>query len=275
MGKIIRKIRNTELFTGNVQLLAIIKKIVICIARIITLGRGIRKRIGNDPIPYVFDYNFIFASYTDWGTKHNEGFYKLLEVSKGCKTVFDIGAHIGLCSLPLSRVIHREGIIYAFEPSAVNAKFLKKNVEFNNIRNIEIIPHLVGEKSANSILYYESFNVSGMNSLADYKIDETYQAVNREQVSIDDFCADNDLEPEIIKIDVEGAEIKVLRGMKNTVASCSPRIVLSVHPKQLEILSHSVDELLTVINEIRYKAHEISGEPAETLSFSEYLLLPL
>ena len=53
---------------------------------------------------FLIDSNFAFSNYENWNERHNKGFEKLLEVSKNKKVVFDIGAHIGLCTLPLSNL---------------------------------------------------------------------------------------------------------------------------------------------------------------------------
>lgn len=274
MKSIIKKFRLTGFFSEHYSIFFRLKKVIIFFLKGLTFNKGINKQIGNDKKKYKFDYNFIFASYKDWGTNHNEGFSKLLELSEGSKTVFDIGAHIGLCSLPLSRVIHQDGIIYAFEPSSANLRFLKKNIELNKLKNVKVVPNLVGEKSDISIPFYESYNASGMNSLVSYKNNGTYKKEYKDQISIDDFCNKNNLDPDIIKIDVEGAEINVLKGLRNTAAQSKPKIILSAHPRQLKMMGQTVEELLSVIDELGYNIFSISGESVKELVLSEYLLIP-
>jgi len=250
------------------------KRLSMAALWIMTGGRGIKKNIGAGGA-FRFDYSFAFSDFQSWGTGHNNAFQALLEMCEGRKVVFDIGAHIGLCSMPVSRVIGESGTVYAFEPSKTNMDCLSKNLGYNNIDNVKLMPFLVGEKSGMKVPFHESDEVAGMNSIARYKGDDTYKITYREQVSIDDFCADHHIIPEIIKIDVEGAESKVLRGAENVLKNCRPLIVLSVHPKHLRLLGDSVDHLKNLIESLGYKILEMNGEIASDLSFKEYLLEPL
>jgi hypothetical protein len=81
--------------------------------------------------PYKLDCLFAFSNFRKWGDSHNSGFETTINFSKNKKCVLDIGAHIGLVSLPLSDVIDKQGYIYSFEPSTVNNNYLKKHIILN------------------------------------------------------------------------------------------------------------------------------------------------
>ena len=57
-----------------------------------------------------------------------------IKLSKNSKYFFDIGAHIGIVSLSISRNISENGLIYAFEPSKTNLKFLKYHISSNCLK---------------------------------------------------------------------------------------------------------------------------------------------
>ena len=78
----------------------------------------------------------------------------------------------------------------------------------------------------------------------------------------------------IIKIDVEGAEVLVLQGGQEIIKRCHPVIFLSVHPRRLDVLGSSVQELARLVDGLGYQAFEIKGTLARALHFGEYVLRP-
>ena len=96
----------------------------------------------------------------DWGNKHNDFFPIYIKLSKNSKCFFDIGAHIGIVSLSISRNINKNGLIYAFEPSKTNIKFLKYHISSNCLKNIRIV-----QKWLHQILKKRWFFMNLMNPL--------------------------------------------------------------------------------------------------------------
>ena len=52
---------------------------------------------------------FSFCNYEDWGRGHNNGFSRLVALAEGKKVVCDVGAHIGLCCMPISKALAQDG----------------------------------------------------------------------------------------------------------------------------------------------------------------------
>ena len=250
------------------------KAIVSSILRVLIFNKGIAKKIGDQKI--ILDCYFAFSDYKSFGDGHNNGFNKLLEISQDKKVVFDVGAHIGLCAIPLSHSIANDGVIYAFEPGAANVKFLKRNIAYNSIsiEKIKVLPYLVGAESKEEIPFHESRTASAMNSIIPYKANNITMTVYKKQVSLDDFCSQNSIVPEVIKIDVEGAEISVLEGAKEILECFKPAIMLSVHPRHLEMMGSSIEKLVSLIKSCGYKIIDMDGKPAKQLKLAEYILIP-
>ena len=122
--------------------------------------------------------------------------------------------------------------------------------------------------------FYETSSDSGMNSLCQPENKGScYNKIVKEQITLDSFVEKNGCIPELIKIDVEGAEINVLRGAKSVLREHHPEIVISVHPKHLEILGYSVDELTKEIRGLGYQIYNIDGSQVNgNLQSGEYYL---
>ena len=110
-----------------------------------------------------------------------------------------------------------------------------------------------------------------MNSCAPIKSENEYPKKKLRQITIDAFCEENFLAPEIIKIDVEGYELAVLEGAKSILQKASPTIFLSVHPKHLRSLSRTTEELESFLDDVGYLLTDIEGNPARPLELDEYI----
>ena len=127
--------------------------------------------------------------------------------------VVDVGANIGLHTLNMARIVGNTGQVFAFEPDPSNFEILKKNVKINNYKNIILEQKAVGDKHGKATLYQSD------NPINHRIFPQTERATNQVQVELTnlDNYFDSDMIDKInfIKIDVEGMEFGVLKGMKN------------------------------------------------------------
>lgn len=223
--------------------------------------------------PFRLDSHFAFSDFASWGDGHNNGFVVMVESCRDKSCVLDIGGHIGLVTLPVSRVLAPGGQVVTFEPGAANLEYLRFHLRENAIDNVEIVDALVGD-SDGTVTFYEQAGATGQNSVVVKKNAETYSRVERPQVTLDGFCAARDLRPEIIKIDVEGAELAVLRGAREMLCRDRPLLFLSVHPTELGLLGETIEDLVREIDDLGYVCREIDGTPVKQFRLAEYLMLP-
>jgi FkbM family methyltransferase len=235
--------------------------------------KGIIKNIGGVG-NFLMSPDFTFYKFEEWGSRKNNFFRKLIELAREKKVVFDIGTHIGICTLPISRVIKKGGLCYSFEPAEANRRYLETHLKINNVGNVIVIPYLVGDKCGDCVEFYESSSDSGMNSLCQPEDKGSiYNKVVKEQIILDSFVAKNGCIPELIKIDVEGAEIGVLRGAKDVLKKYHPEIILSIHPKHIKRLGHTVSELTVLIHKFDYQIYNVDGSLVNgELESKEYYL---
>ncbi len=127
--------------------------------------------------------------------------------------VVDVGANIGLHTLNMARIVGNAGQVFAFEPDPSNFEILKKNAKINNYKNIILEQKAVGDKHGRTTLYQSD------NPINHRIFPQTKRANSQVQVELTnlDNYFDSDMIDKInfIKIDVEGMEFGVLKGMKN------------------------------------------------------------
>lgn len=178
--------------------------------------------------------------------------------------VIDVGANIGLFSLLGSRYVGQAGRIYAFEPTSATFEILKENIRINAIENIAPQKIPLADKSIPIIMV----NPAGEGG-------EYFDALNRiQQVdqerltgaviyteTLDDFIRQNDIRKiDIIKIDIEGAELLFFKGAKESLTKFRPKIIFEANEKHCEAFNYSVMDVLTYVKEVGYKLKQINEE---------------
>jgi FkbM family methyltransferase len=149
------------------------------------------------------------------------------------EVLFDVGANIGLYSL-YAALRHPRLRVIAFEPEYANLHLLRDNILANELgRRIEPYALALGERSGLSRLHlYDLTPGAAMHSEAveaRLRTDSGHPVQWSEGICVmrlDDFCAERGLTPHAIKIDVDGAERRVLEGACATLAAAELRTVL-------------------------------------------------
>jgi FkbM family methyltransferase len=216
-----------------------------------------------------------FRGYSDFGDRHNKGWELCINNCAGKKVFIDVGAHIGLYAVPASIIMYPNGKVYAFEPSIVNHAYLERHIELNNISNCTVSNCLLGDV-CEKVEFYEDLNrANPMGSIIPYKKPERFTETIKYQTTLDTFCKKNAVIPDIIKIDVEGSEISVLKGGLESINEYEPKIFLSTHPHHFKMMNINNDELLRLIQKMNYSIKTVSGEMVNEIILDEYILDPI
>ena len=221
--------------------------------------------------PFMLDGYFAFSDFKRWGVGHNNGFEACVEACRNAKCFIDVGAHIGLVTIPAAKVMEGRGEVHAFEPSAVNLVFLKRHVAANCLRNISVTGALLGDENI-LVDFFETDYPNGQNSKVPTSRVTTYRQCKRQQLTLDEYVLQNKIEPEIIKIDVEGAETAVLKGARETLKLYKPLIFLSIHPTELAETPDGLEGLIELIHKCGYRCCKLDGSDATEFKLSEYVL---
>jgi FkbM family methyltransferase len=157
---------------------------------------------------------------------------EILRLPQMRKIAYDVGAHVGYITLALAHGIKNGGKVFAFEPEPANVQFLGKLVTMNKLeKRVTLIPlALADKKGQHKFAIWRSPSMHQLQSAIDGQDSALCQMIQVEGSTIDSFVFDyENPPPDLIKIDVEGAEALVLKGALRTLGVCSPNIIIEIH----------------------------------------------
>jgi len=139
-------------------------------------------------------------------------------VSEGMN-VIDLGAHIGYYTLLAAKLVGEEGKVFAFEPEPRNYALLLRNIEVNSYKNVVAVRKAAFSRTGKVDLLLSQY--SAAHSL--YHPVNLYQTVNSadaivvDAISLDEFFENRDCSIDVIKMDIQGAEMAAVMGMSQTL----------------------------------------------------------
>lgn len=197
-------------------------------------------------------------------------------------TVVDVGANVGQMTLELAALVGSAGRVISIEPASGNVKLLRRHVEANGFSDrVEIIEAACSDAEGTVRLFIGGDSVDAVGSghtLAGAAVvaqQHAAQAVHEQQVravTVDGVCRARSLRPQVVKIDVEGAELSVLRGMEETLEAARPLVRVGFHPFAFDDPAAASAELRRLFAAARY---ELLAPPANPLALEEYVARPL
>lgn len=171
--------------------------------------------------------------------------------------VVDIGANIGYYTLIAAKKISKDGKVFAFEPEPYNFSILEKNIKLNRFNNIKAIKMAVSETKGKSNLFLsEEIGNTGSHTLQGKSNKTTLVAV----ISLDEFFKHSD-KIDIIKMDAEGAEYSIFKGMLNIIKrNHKIKIIMEFIPSNLKNFGIEPKHLLFLIERYKFIIYNIDEE---------------
>lgn len=195
-------------------------------------GRGLRVRFGESSLIRIF--------------RTLEGRVEsaiLSELGPG-DVFYDVGANVGWFSLLAARAVGPGGRVLAFEPSFANAALVQENAAVNRLDNVTVVCAALTDADG-WLTFLDKGNLQGRLDKDDFAAQAEFRAGRnlkiQARVPVPVARLDSWLEqtgeppPGLVKIDVEGAELGVLRGMAETLRSAGPTLVIELHRTQREV----------------------------------------
>lgn len=145
-------------------------------------------------------------------------------------TCIDVGGHVGYLTVIMSRLVGPGGRVVSFEPVPETFEALKENVRLNALGNVLLEQAALGEGEGTlKLLCLTGQNLSWTSSATAYSAPGLVSEVSVPGCSLDSYVQRAALRPNLIKIDVEGAELKVLRGARQTLRTHRPVVLVEIH----------------------------------------------
>jgi len=169
--------------------------------------------------------------------------------------VLDIGADIGYYTLLFSKLVGPKGKVYSFEPIPKAKWYLDKNIKNNKLNNVRTFSFALFDRSGRMCLE-DPFIKS--------KINLSKKILGKNDIMVETKIFDNwrlknvKEKTDLVKIDTEGSEMNILRGMKATLQKEHPAILVEVHPYQLKSFGFTARDLVQFLTTFAYKITPIN-----------------
>lgn len=213
----------------------------------ITFGRGVTRKIDGRSIKFPARWSRYYSKVYDPETC---GFLDR-NVKKG-DTVLDIGGHIGLFAVITGRLVGRAGRVFTFEPTPFTRAVLKEVIELNGLTEmVEVRGEAVSSKRGETVFFDTGDTLSNANSLV--KTERSKTEIPITLISVDEFVKDRGIKIDCMKIDVEGAELDVLIGARDTFLTHRPTARLGLHPQFIVQNGQTLKQIWNVLVDYKLK----------------------
>jgi FkbM family methyltransferase len=167
----------------------------------------------------------------------------------------DIGANIGEITLHASHLVGENGKVESFEPNPECVSIINNNVIRNDIKNIKVFPFGLSDRPDVLKLNLTSAH-SGTATLA--PVDKATKSFEVQIITGDSVVLTDTKRVRLIKIDVEGFELQVLKGLKHSLEEFKPLLITEIIESQLERAGTSGLEIEELLRDLGYMPYGIS-----------------
>lgn len=167
--------------------------------------------------------------------------------------VFDVGAHVGYYTLLSSVLVGSEGRVVAFEPLPANLAYLREHLRLNGVSNVTVVEAAVSDHEGKA--FFEEAPSSSMGHIS------SAGTLEVKLLSLDSQVASGVLPPpDVIKMDIEGAEGSALSGARDVLTRYHPVIFLATHGAGVHA------DCCTMLESLGYDLQPIGSERLEECS---------
>jgi len=194
--------------------------------------------------------------------------YALLQtLARGKHCIFDVGANVGLTMLVMAETMAAGGRLVAFEASESGCYLIRDNAALNGLSaRVQVVNALVADYSGYTLDFFGEA-ASGSSSVIPGYLAH-HRALRKATLALDDFVTRTALSPELIKIDVEGAELAVLAGLATTMRTIRPLVFVELHSWGDITVAGTATKLLPQLARVGYqmiylRTKTVVSDPAE------------
>ncbi|MCW3055585.1 MAG: hypothetical protein JWN14_4755 [Chthonomonadales bacterium] len=180
----------------------------------------------------------------------------------------DVGCNIGIISSALSQWLGREGEVWSFEPLPETVKRACATFALNNVENVSLFPIALGTENGTLNIYStpgHSESVSAVGGNAEGAVAVSVKCMTLDTLFSEKKPAFSNVG--LIKIDVEGYELSVLRGAKDTLSQQKPDVFYEFNPPMLQAAQCGPEDLSDFFGEIGSYKQEVLENDGTWSSF--------
>jgi FkbM family methyltransferase len=175
----------------------------------------------------------------------------LVDLLRPGNVFYDLGANVGFFTLLAARLVGPSGAVIAFEPDPRNADTLRANVAANGFENVTVVQEGVTERSGTVDFVLAASTASHFATAGQPAAGSTPVRVT----SLDDFLGGGAPPPTVVKLDIEGEEVRALRGAGAMLETHRPTIICEVH--------HTEDGVRETLGAAGYSISLLESSPDE------------
>lgn len=191
-----------------------------------------------------------FHQYYTFGSMYEAAFTGVLTgvLNRTTSTTFvDIGAHIGYFTVYAANLLGDRGRIVSVEPNPEYYDYLQRNIELNNLRDrVRTFQLALSSKPGKA----SSGGYEGRDSIES-------DTGDIDIITFDQLCEAEGFDPDIVKIDVHGAEYKVLAGMPYMLANKIKHLFIEIHPMEL-MQGYNIHDVIKLLDDRKYELIELT-----------------
>lgn len=216
-----------------------------------------------DEITYELDLNEMIDSEIFYnGCFEPDTTMAIYKVCEKEMTVLDIGANIGCHTFRFSKLVGSKGKVIAFEPTSFAFKKLERNLHLNNAGNVVLEKIALSDenKTKQEVSFRSSWPLDHKNRSGIHPVDHGQMGL-RDIVSffkLDDYVRQKELNRvDIIKLDVDGYEYRIIQGSIETLKLHQPILIVELFSYTHEEIGDSVFDLVTLLSNLGYSFYSI------------------
>lgn len=189
--------------------------------------------------------------------------YFIRNIKQGM-VIFDVGANIGYFTTVLAKLAGKDGAVHAFEPSLREFKSVSKAIKKNEQNNVVLTQTALSEKTGRVTMNIaKTENMAALNTIGNITHpaaqEGDFQKVEVPLDTIDNYVGNKDLKRlDLIKIDVEGAELMVIKGATETLKRFKPQIICEFSDLTTKGFGYRAQDIFRWLTQRGYQAYRIT-----------------
>jgi FkbM family methyltransferase len=194
----------------------------------------------------------------------------------------DVGASFGWFATLFAKLAGEDGQVHAFEPIPDTVAALRRNLEVSGCGNVEVNDLALDDAQGARPIFVPDAGVSGALRLP--RQERSFETFEIRTTRLDDYARERGLKRlDVLKADIEGAELSMLRGAAVTLARFRPVLLLEVQAHSTRLFGHEPSDLFAFLETFGYEPHYVDGngdlchvrDPHGELPDYNFVFLPL